>query len=105
MDMAASVGDMPNSRAMVGRAGAMMVETMIRLKPVADSTSVTIHFLPARQSCGLEGSLGRNATRYGSVSSLVASAPLQRPMVLACAEGVTAASILSSSADEGMICE
>ena len=36
---------MCSSCAMVESAGAMMVETMMRLKPVAERTSVTIHFL------------------------------------------------------------
>ena len=58
---------MSKSLAMVDRAGAMMVETMIRLNPVAESTSVTAHFRPVDQSRGLSGSYGNaKATRYGS---------------------------------------
>lgn len=44
---------------MAGRAGAMIVETMIRLKPVADKTEVTIHFLASDQSLGFSESLGQ----------------------------------------------
>jgi hypothetical protein len=44
---------MSSSRAMVLRAGAMIVETMMRLKPVAERTSVTVHFFTVGQSLGL----------------------------------------------------
>lgn len=37
---------------MVDRAGAIIVETMIRLKPVTDRTLVTTHFLRVAQSLG-----------------------------------------------------
>ena len=47
---------------MVLRAGAMMVETMMRLKPVAERTSVTVHFFTVGQSSGL---LGHSQFRNG----------------------------------------
>lgn len=53
--MAASVELMSSSLAMVGRVGAMMVEIMMRLKPVADKTSVTIYLRPVGQSMGFAG--------------------------------------------------
>jgi hypothetical protein len=39
---------------MVLIAGAMIVETMMRLKPVAERTSVTVHLLVVGQFLGLE---------------------------------------------------
>lgn len=45
---------MSSSRAIVLRAGAMIVDTIIRLKPVAERTSVTVHFLTVGQSFGLD---------------------------------------------------
>ena len=41
-----------------GRAGARMVETMIRLKPVRERMEVTDHFRVRGQSLGLRGSFG-----------------------------------------------
>ena len=44
-----------------------MVETMMRLKPVAERTPVTAHFRARDQSLGLEGSVGRvKVMRKGS---------------------------------------
>lgn len=51
---------------MVPRAGAIMVDTMIRLNPVADITLVTSHFLFAGQSLGFSESGDElNVTRNG----------------------------------------
>ncbi len=44
---------MCKSEAIVEIAGAMIVLTMMRLKPVAERTSVTVHFLEEDQSLGL----------------------------------------------------
>jgi hypothetical protein len=49
---------MSSSRAIVLIAGAMIVETMMRLKPVAERTSVTVHFFVVGQSLGLEQDAG-----------------------------------------------
>jgi hypothetical protein len=47
--MTASTLFMSKSLEMVVRAGAMIVDTIMRLKPVADKTSVTVHFLELDQ--------------------------------------------------------
>jgi hypothetical protein len=58
---------MCSSCAMVDSAGAMMVLTIIRLKPVAESTSVTAHLRREGQSLGFSASkFGEKATRNGS---------------------------------------
>lgn len=45
----------------------MMVDTMMRLNPVADRTPVTVHFRTAGQSFGFSGSKGvLKATRRAS---------------------------------------
>ena len=44
---------MCSSEAIVEIAGAMIVLTIMRLKPVAERTSVTVHFLEVGQSLGL----------------------------------------------------
>lgn len=41
-----------------GRAGAMIVETIMRLKPVKKRMRVAVQFRRAGQSCGFEGSVG-----------------------------------------------
>jgi hypothetical protein len=65
--MTDSVALMCSSCAMVLSAGAMIVLTMMRLKPVADSTSVTAHLRLRVQSLGLSMSKwGSKATRKGS---------------------------------------
>ena len=59
--MTASTLFMSRSFEIVVRAGAMIVETMMRLKPVAESTSVTVHFFELDQhlSCvSKKGHLG-----------------------------------------------
>lgn len=58
---------MSNSLAIVDKAGAIIVETMMRLKPVAERTSVTAHFRLVGQSLGFSASYsGLKTTRYGS---------------------------------------
>ena len=52
-----------NSAAMVGMAGAMIVDTMILLNPVAESASVTVHFKVVLQSFGLSRRLARIRSR------------------------------------------
>lgn len=64
--MTHSMCDMCSSIAMVVSAGAMMVETMIRLKPVALRTSVTAHLVRVGQSLGFMGSGAEKVTRNGS---------------------------------------
>ncbi len=69
--MADSAGFISSSAAIVESAGATMVETMMRLKPVVARTSVTAHLRPVGQSLGLSVSYGsENATRNGSLSLL-----------------------------------
>jgi hypothetical protein len=51
-DNADSVGLMFSSLLIVDSVGAMMVETKIRLRPVADRTSVTAHLRLVGQSFG-----------------------------------------------------
>lgn len=60
-----SAAFMLSSMAIVLIAGAMIVETMMRLKPVAESTSVTVHFLTLGQSLGLVG--GRKSVLCGRI--------------------------------------
>ena len=57
-DMAASVGFMSRSAAIRWRAGAMIVDTMIRLKPVAERTLVTVHFCRSGHCMGFSASWG-----------------------------------------------
>jgi len=67
MAMTDSMLLMCSSLPMVESAGAMMVETMMRLKPVADRTLVTAHFLVAGQFWGFSRSMGvANLTKKGS---------------------------------------
>ena len=54
--MTASTLLMSSSVEIVVRAGAMIVETMMRLKPVAERTSVTVHFLLLDQHLVVEKS-------------------------------------------------
>ena len=64
--MTASTLVMCSSAEMVLRAGAMMVETMMRLKPVAERTSVTVHFFEVDQSLvGVSHSL--DSRRSGNI--------------------------------------
>lgn len=56
--MAASVGFMLSSSAIKGNAGAMIVDTMMRLKPVAERTLVTAHLRRSGHCLGLWGSCG-----------------------------------------------
>ncbi len=66
-----SVEFIENCCAMSGKAGAMMVDTMMRLKPVAESTSVTAHLRRIRQFLGFEVSFSpEKVTRKGSSSLL-----------------------------------
>ena len=74
--MTDSVVFMSSSFAMVDKAGAMMVDTMILLNPVADSTLVTRNFLSRDQSRGFwDSKVGEKVTRNGSscVNALVVS--------------------------------
>jgi hypothetical protein len=65
--IADSADVMSNSLAIVDSAGAMIVDTIMRLKPVAERTSVTAHLLLFGQSFGFSASNGSaNATRNGS---------------------------------------
>ena len=62
---------------MIERAGAMMVDTMIRLKAVADKAAVTAHFLNAGQSLGFSQSKGVvNVTRKVSSSGVCVATSL-----------------------------
>lgn len=57
---------MCSSWAIVERAGAMIVETMMRFRPVAERMLVTRHFLRVGQSLGFKASGEENVTRKGS---------------------------------------
>ena len=63
-----SMCDICNSAATVESAGAMMVGTMILLKPVALRTLVTAHLTRFGQSLGLERSGVVKVTRKGAAS-------------------------------------
>ena len=61
------MGFISNSAAIVERAGAIMVDTMMRLKPVAERTSVTAHLRPVLQFFGFSASKGSaKVTKNGS---------------------------------------
>lgn len=70
--MADSAEFISSSAAIVDSAGATMVETMMRLKPVVARTSVTAHLRPVGQSLGLSVSYGSAKTTRNRSLSLLA---------------------------------
>lgn len=83
----ASVEFMSSSCAIVVRAGAMMVETMMRLNAVAERTSVTSHFLREGQSLGLSASKdvskvtkkGSSVLSFGDIAAGVGTIAISIP--------------------------
>ena len=75
----------------------MTVETMIRLKPVADRTPVTVHFLSSGQSLGFSSSVGRAKVTKKESSGVLVDAPLV-PFSLSIALAISA---MEHPADSG----